>query len=86
VTASVENYKIQNTNYKQITNKVAPFGQVLNAFGEKGTHELQELTRIKGSHDLHRGSYPLQSMTALNKSFCGGSRGAVFSKSAPLAA
>jgi RHS repeat-associated protein len=86
VTASVENYKIQNTNYKQITNKVAPFGQVLNAFGEKGTHELHELTRIKGSHDLHRGSYPLQSMTALNKSFCGGSRGAVFSKSAPLAA
>jgi hypothetical protein len=52
VTASVENYKIQNTNYKQITNKVAPFGQVLNAFGEKGTHELHELTRIKGGHGL----------------------------------
>ena len=51
-------------NYKlQITNKAAPFGQVLNAFGERDSHELHELTRIskkkatsitttKGSHGL----------------------------------
>ena len=31
-------------------------------------------------------SFKLQTMTALMKSFCGGSRGAVFSKRAPLAA
>ncbi|MGD2085692.1 MAG: hypothetical protein PVH61_05855 [Candidatus Aminicenantes bacterium] len=40
----------------------------------------------KGSYGLHRGSFRLQTMTALMKSFCGGSRGAVFSKRAPLAA
>jgi hypothetical protein len=64
---------------------------------KKEAHELHELTRIfekkntsitttKGSHGLHRGSFKLQTMTALIKSFCGGSRGAVFSKRAPLAA
>ena len=48
-----KNYKLQNTNYKQITNyklqitnKAAPFGQVSNAFGERDAHELHELTRI----------------------------------------
>jgi hypothetical protein len=40
----------------------------------------------KGSYGLHQGTLGLQTMTALNKSFCGGSRGAVFSKRAPLAA
>ena len=46
-------------------------------------HELHELTRIsekketsitttKGSHGLHQGSFKLQTMTALIKSFCGG--------------
>ena len=29
------NYKIQATNYKQITNKEVSFGQILNAFGEE---------------------------------------------------
>jgi hypothetical protein len=58
-----KNYKLQNT--------------------KKTAHELHELTRIsekkettittiKGSHGLHRGSFKLQSMTALIKSFCGG--------------
>ena len=87
-----------NKNYKlQITNKAAPFGQVLNAFGEGDAHELHELTRIternyngkittKGSRGLHQDTFKLQTMTALIKSFCGGSRGAVFSKRAPLAA
>jgi hypothetical protein len=71
-----KNYKIQNTN------KVA--------------HELHELTRIpgvdytgkittKGSHGLHQDSFKLQTMTALIKSFCRGSRGTVFSKRVPLA-
>jgi hypothetical protein len=64
-----ENYKLQNTNYKQITNyNVQNYKQ-----------------KNKGSHGLHRGSFKLQIMTALIKSFCGGSRGAVFSKRASLA-
>jgi hypothetical protein len=42
--------------------------------------------KTKGSHGLHQGSLKPQTMTALIKSFCGGSRGAVFSKRAPLAA
>jgi hypothetical protein len=100
-----ENYKLQNTNYKQITNyklqitnKVTPFGHIINAFGERDVHELHELTRIagkkhtgkittKGSHGLHRGSFKLQTMTALIKSFCGGVQGGqFFQKAPPLAA
>jgi len=42
--------------------------------------------KTKGSHGLHQDTFKLQTMTALIKSFCGGSRGAVFSKRAPLAA
>ena len=42
--------------------------------------------KVEGSHGLHQGSFKLQTMTALMKSFGGGSRGAVFSKRAPLAA
>ncbi|MGD2087973.1 MAG: hypothetical protein PVH61_17475 [Candidatus Aminicenantes bacterium] len=72
-----ENYKLQNT--------------------KKMAHELHELTRIsekketsinttKGSHGLHQDSFTLQTMTALIKSFCRGSRGTVFSKRVPLAA
>jgi len=72
-----KNYKLQNTNYKQITNYKL---QIKN----KVSHELHELTRIsekketsittttKGSRGLHRGSFKLQTMTALIKSFCGG--------------
>jgi hypothetical protein len=40
----------------------------------------------KGSHGLHEGSFKLQTMPALIKSFCRGSRGTVFSKRVPLAA
>jgi len=40
----------------------------------------------EGSHGLHQDSFKLQTLTALIKSFCGESRGAVFSKRAPLAA
>jgi hypothetical protein len=61
--------KLQITNYKLQTN-----------------HKLQiTIKKIKGSHGLHQGAFKLQTMTALIKSFCGGSRGAVFSKRAPLA-
>ena len=61
-------------------------------------HELHELTRIsekketgitttKGSHGLHQGSFKLQTMTALIKSFCGGVQGGqFFQKASPLAA
>jgi hypothetical protein len=63
------------TNYKlQITNKL-----------QSTNYKLQN-KNSKGSHGLHQGSFKLQTMTALIKSFCGGSRGAVFSKRAPLAA
>jgi len=63
-----KNYKIQNTNYKQITNYKI---QITNK-------------KIESSHALPQDSFKLQTMTALIKSFCGGSRGAVFSKRAPL--
>ncbi|MGD2085303.1 MAG: hypothetical protein PVH61_03880 [Candidatus Aminicenantes bacterium] len=55
-----KNYKIQNTNYKQITNK-----------------------KTKGSYGLHQGTFKLQTMTALIKSFCGGVQGGRFLKKAP---
>ncbi len=42
---NISNYKLQNTNYKQIPipklqipNKVAPYGQVLNAYGGEDGH------------------------------------------------
>ncbi|MGD2088375.1 MAG: hypothetical protein PVH61_19510 [Candidatus Aminicenantes bacterium] len=62
------------TNYKQCTclKKV----QVLN----------DNIKKYKGSRGLHQGTFKLQTMTAIIKSFCGGSRGAVFSKRVPLAA
>jgi hypothetical protein len=44
-----ENYKLQNTNYKQITipklqitNKAAPFGHLVYACGEKREAERRE--------------------------------------------
>jgi hypothetical protein len=65
-----KNYKLQITNYKQITNY--------------NVRNYKQKTR--GSRGLHQDSFKLQTMTALIKSFCGESRGAVFSKRAPLAA
>ena len=69
-----KNYKLQNT--------------------KKMAHELHELTRIsekketsitttEGSHGLHQGSFKLQTMTALIKSFCRGSRGRFSRKEPP---
>ncbi|MGD2091601.1 MAG: hypothetical protein PVH61_35840 [Candidatus Aminicenantes bacterium] len=76
-----ENYKLQNTNYKQITKY-----NVQN-YKQKEDHVLKKLiNKPKCSYGLHQGTFKLQTMTALIKSFCGGSRGAVFSKRAPLAA
>jgi hypothetical protein len=52
------------------------------------TNKLQ-ITNPKGSHGLHQGSFRLQTMTALIKSFCGcftGARGGGFFKKSPLAA
>jgi len=66
--------ELQITNYKQCA--CLKKGQVLN----------ENIQKIKGSHGLHQDTFTLQTMTALIKSFCGGSRGAVFSKRAPLAA
>jgi hypothetical protein len=94
-----KNYKIQNTNYKQITSirvvlrtyfKLSIVNCQLLIVNEISTHGLLQNLNCKqitkGSYGLHRGSFKLQTMTALIKSFCGGSRGAVFSKRAPLAA
>ena len=76
-----ENYKLQNTNYKQNTKY-----NVQN-YKQRDARVLKKLiNKTKGSHGLHRGTFKLQIMTALIKSFYGGSRGAVFSKRAPLAA
>jgi hypothetical protein len=75
-------------------NGMAPFRQNL-ALLRSAIGSLHQITndnirnykqKNKGSHGLHQGSLRLQTMTALIKSFCGGSRGAVFSKRAPLAA
>jgi hypothetical protein len=53
-----ENYILQNTNYKQ-----------------KDDHASKKLlNKPQGSHGLNKGSFKLQTMTALMKSFCGGSR------------
>ena len=72
-----ENYKLQNTNYKG--------GGTPGLLGIPN-YNVQNYKKNEGSHGLHQGSFKLQTMTALIKSFCGGSRGAVFSKRAPLAA
>jgi hypothetical protein len=46
----------------------------------------QILINPKGSYGLHKGSFRLQTMTALIKSFCGGVQGGrVFQKAPPLA-
>ncbi len=50
-----ENYKLQNTNYKQITNYKL---QITNK-------------KTKGGHSLHKDSFWLQTMNAFNKKFCG---------------
>ena len=41
--------------------------------------------KTKGNHELHHGTFKLQTMTALIKSFCGGPGGS-FYKKRPLAA
>jgi hypothetical protein len=80
-----ENYKLQNTNYKKITN------YNFQNYKRRGIFEVDQVSNQltinpQSSHGLHQDSFRLQTMTALIKSFCGGSRGAVFSKRAPLAA
>jgi hypothetical protein len=73
------NYKLQNTNYKQSTclkERQVPYDKI-------------QITnkKTKGSHGLHQGSFKLQTMTALIKSFCGGVQGGqFFQKAPPLAA
>jgi len=49
--------------------------------------ESSYIINLKGGHGLHRGSFKLQTMTALIKSFCGGVQGGqFFQKAPPLAA
>ena len=69
------------TNYKiQITKGVAPPTHYCIGSGKSHWEEK------KSSHGLPKDSFKLQTMTALIKSFCGGSRGGGFSKRAPLVA
>ncbi|MGD2093185.1 MAG: hypothetical protein PVH61_43895 [Candidatus Aminicenantes bacterium] len=42
--------------------------------------------KVKGSHGLHQGSFKLQTMTALIKSFCGEVQEGQFLQKAPLLA
>jgi hypothetical protein len=75
-----KNSKLQNTNYKQITKKMA--------------HELHELTRIsekketiitktKDGHGLHKDSSRLQTMTAFNEKLLRGVQGGGFLEKSP---
>jgi hypothetical protein len=77
-----ENYKLQNTNYKQITKY-----NVQN-YKQKEDHVLKKLiNKPKCSYGLHQGTFKLQTMTALIKSFCRGVQGGqFFQKAPPLAA
>jgi hypothetical protein len=70
--------KFKITKYKsQITNKLQNTNYNVQNYKQK----------TKGSHGLHKGTYRLQSMTALMKSFCGGVQGGqFFQKAPPLAA
>jgi hypothetical protein len=61
-----------------IVNEISTCGLLLNL-------NYKQIT--KGSYGLHRGSFKLQTMTALIKSFCGGVQGGqFFQKAPPLAA
>jgi len=46
-------------------------------------YKLKHIINLKGSHGLHQGSFMLQTMTALIKSFCGGVQGGQFFQKAP---
>jgi hypothetical protein len=85
----IQNYKSQNTNYKQITNYKL---QITNKLAAKAREETLRATKdktfnSKSSHGLHRDSFKLKTMTALMKSFCRGVQGGrFFQKESPLAA
>jgi hypothetical protein len=50
-------------------------------------NKITNYKKNKGGHSLHRDSFTLQTMTDLNKSFCGGVQGGqFFQKAPPLAA
>jgi len=50
----------------------------------KKNYKLQNtVKKIKGSHGLHQGTFKLQTMTALIKSFCRGVQGGQFFQKAP---
>jgi len=68
-----KNYKLQNTNYKQITNYNVHNYKRNGVFGVD--QAFNQLKNYKGSHGLHKDSFRLQTMTALIKSFCGGPGG-----------
>jgi hypothetical protein len=79
------NVPVQKKNRGRMTNnKVSNYKG--NGLFEVDRFLSKPIINLKGSHGLHQDSFKLQTMTALIKSFCGGSRGAVFSKRAPLAA
>jgi hypothetical protein len=66
----MKNYKIQNTNYKQITN--------YNVQNYK-----QKMFTLKGGHGLPKDSSRLQTMTAFNEKLFRGVQGGGFLEKSP---
>ena len=80
------NYKLQITNYKQITNY-----NVQNYKGNVYFEVDQAINQLtinpKGRHGLYKDSFKLQTVNALIKSLCWGVQGGrFFQKESPLAA
>jgi hypothetical protein len=76
------NYKLQITNYKQITNyNVRNYKQNGVLKVDQGLDKL--IINFKGGHGLHEGSFRLQIMTAFNQKFLRGSRGRFLQKEPP---
>jgi hypothetical protein len=70
-----KNYKLQNTNYKQITN------YNVQKYKQRGKEE-SKIMNSKGGHGFHQGSSLMGTMTTFNKKFLQGP-GTVFSKRVP---
>jgi hypothetical protein len=77
-----KNYKLQNTNYKQITNYNVQNYKQSGVF--KVDQALDQLiNNSKGGHGLHKDFSWLQTMTAFNEKFLRGVQGGSFFKKRP---
>jgi hypothetical protein len=86
------NYKLQITNIRGVPRtyfrlSIVNEASTLDLLGIPNYNVRNYKQKTKGSHGLHQGSFKLQTMTALIKSFCGGVQGGqFFQKAPPLAA